>query len=394
MFLVGIDIGKLSHMFCILDASNNEVIVKPVSFKNDKLGFDFLIDQLKSYPKDHLLIGMEDTGHYHFTLLKFLLDSGFSVALINPVTTDLTRKIQLSSTKDDDLDTLTICDVLASNQLRKSYRISKIDSFDLYEQKRLTREHHDLKEQLNIYTNKLQKCIDIVFPEFNSLFRSKYGSIYMNVLKTFGSADSIAHADIRNIRKCFETNRRGRRISLTPEALKEAARNSIGFPSKAEVIELRHLIDIIELINVQISEVDKKIEEFSVQNNSPILTIPGISHFSGTFILAELGDLRNFSKVSQVIKFAGVSPSKYKSSQYEAQHAAITKKGSRYLRKTLYQVILPVIRYNPVFNAYYHHKLSQGKGHRCAQGHCVRKLLRIIYHLVTTDQSFDPKLLR
>ena len=80
MFLVGIDIGKLSHMFCILDASNNEVIVKPVSFKNDKLGFDFLIDQLKSYPKDHLLIGMEDTGHYHFTLLKFLLDSGFSVA--------------------------------------------------------------------------------------------------------------------------------------------------------------------------------------------------------------------------------------------------------------------------------------------------------------------------
>ena len=394
MFLVGIDIGKLSHMFCILDASNNEVIVKPVSFNNDKLGFDFLMDQLKSYPKDHLLIGMEDTGHYHFTLLKFLLDSGFSVALINPVTTDLTRKIQLSSTKDDDLDTLTICDVLASNQRRKSYRISKIDSFDLYEQKRLTREHHDLKEQLNIYTNKLQKCIDIVFPEFNSLFRSKYGSIYMNVLKTFGSADSIAHADIRNIRKCFETNRRGRRISLTPEALKEAARNSIGFPSKAEVIELRHLIDIIELINVQISEVDKKIEEFSVQNNSPILTIPGISHFSGTSILAELGDLRNFSKVAQVIKFAGVSPSKYKSSQYEAQHAAITKKGSRYLRKTLYQVILPVIRYNPVFNAYYHHKLSQGKGHRCAQGHCVRKLLRIIYHLVTTDQSFDPKLLR
>ena len=46
--------------------------------------------------------------------------------------------------------------------------------------------------------------------------------------------------------------------------------------------------------NEQIKEVDKKIEEFSVQNNSPILTIPGISHFSGTSILAELGDLRNY----------------------------------------------------------------------------------------------------
>ena len=70
----------------------------------------------------------------------------------------------------------------------------------------------------------------------------------MKVLKAFGSADSIAHADIRNIRKCFETNRNGRTISLTPEKLKEAAKHSIGFPSKAEVIEMRHLIDLIELI--------------------------------------------------------------------------------------------------------------------------------------------------
>ena len=160
------------------------------------------------------------------------------------------------------------------------------------------------------------------------------------------------------------------------------------------MIEIRYLIDIIKLINEQIKEVNKKIEEFSVQNNSPILTIPGISHFSGTSILAELGDSRNYSKASQVIKLAGVSPSKYKSSQHEAQHTAITKKGSRYLRRTLYQVILPVIRYSPVFNAFYHHKLSQDKGYRCAQKHCVRKLLRIIYHLITTNQSFDPMLLR
>lgn len=394
MFLVGIDIGKLSHVFCVMDSSTGEFLIEPVSFKNNKQGFDLLMEKIKSFSKEDVLIGMEDTGHYHFNLLKFLLDAGHTVALINPVTTDLTRKMQLGATKDDDLDAQLICDILASNQRRKGYRISKVNSFELYEQKRLTREHHDLKEQLNVYSNKLQKCIDIVFPEFNSLFRSKYGIVYMNVLKTFGSADSIAHANIRSIRKCFETNDRGRQIALTPEKLKEAAKNSIGFPSKAEVIEMKHLIDMIDLIKEQIREVDKKIEEFSITNNSPILSIPGISHFSGTSILAELGDLHNYSRASQIIKFAGVSPYKHKSSQYEAQHTAITKKGSRYLRKTLYQVILPVIKFNPVFNAYYHHKLSQGKGHRCAQGHCVRKLLRIIYHLVTTNQQFDPALLR
>lgn len=394
MFLVGIDIGKLSHVFCIMDSTTGEFLVEPVSFKNNKQGFDLLINKIKSFPEKNVLIGMEDTGHYHFNLLKFLLDAGHTVALINPVTTDMTRKMQLGATKDDNLDAQLICDILASNQRRKGYRISKVNSFELYEQKRLTREHHDLKEQLNVYSNKLQKCIDIVFPEFNSLFRSKYGIVYMNVLKTFGSADSIAHANIRSIRKCFETNGRGRQIALTPERLKEVAKNSIGFPSKAEVIEMKHLIAMMELIHEQIRELDKKIEEFSLQLNSPILSIPGISHFSGTSILAELGDLHNYSTASQIIKFAGVSPYKHKSSQYEAQHTAITKKGSRYLRKTLYQVILPVIKFNPVFHAYYRHKLSQGKGHRCAQGHCVRKLLRIIYHLVTTNQQFDSELLR
>lgn len=264
MFLVGIDIGKLSHVFCIMDSTTGEFLVEPVSFKNNKQGFDLLINKIKSFPEKNVLIGMEDTGHYHFNLLKFLLDAGHTVALINPVTTDMTRKMQLGATKDDNLDARLICDILASNQRRKGYRISKVNSFELYEQKRLTREHHDLKEQLNVYSNKLQKCIDIVFPEFNSLFRSKYGIVYMNVLKTFGSADSIAHANIRSIRKCFETNGRGRQIALTPERLKEVAKNSIGFPSKAEVIEMKHLIAMMELIHEQIRELDKKIEEFSL----------------------------------------------------------------------------------------------------------------------------------
>ncbi len=394
MKLIGIDIGKNKHFFSIMDKDTGEVIEAPSSFLNNKEGFDSLIQKLKPYSKDTVLIGMEDTGHYHFALLKYLLNRHFTVALINPKTTDFTRKIQGGITKNDKLDTLTICDVLDTHERKKQYRITKVNHFDLYEQKQLTRHHHNLKEELNIYTNRLQKSIDIVFPEFNSLFKSKYGAVYMNILKTFGSADNIANTDIRTLRKYFEVKGRGKRISLTPEQLKECAKLSIGIPSAAEVIQIRHLISQIELINEQIAEIDKKIEEFSIQNNSPILSIPGISHFSGTSILAELGDVCNYSKPSQVIKFAGVAPYHYESSQYNAQHTAITKKGSKYLRKTLYQIILPVIRYNPIFQEYYQLKISQGKGHRCAQGHCIRKLLRIIYHLLSTNQQFNPELLR
>ena len=393
MILVGIDIGKNKHFFSMVDKETGEILSKPSDFKNNQEGFQFLTQTLSSYSKSNLLIGMEDTGHYHFALLKHLLDSKYTVALINPTTTDLTRKIQGGITKNDPLDTLTICDVLASSQRIKSYRITKVDRFDLYEQKQLTRHHHNLKEELNIYKNRLQKCIDIVFPEFNSLFRSKYGIVYMNILKTFASAKNIANSDIETIRECFEVVGRGKRISLSAEQLKTAANASVGIPSVAEEIQIRHLVCQIEMIEEQLSEIDKKIEEFSLQNNSPILSIPGISHFSGTSILAELGDICNYTKASQIIKFAGVAPYHYESSQFTAQHTAITKKGSRYLRKTLYQIILPVINHNKVFNAYYNKKLAEGKGHRCAQGHCIRKLLRIIYHLLSTGQTFNPALL-
>lgn len=393
MILVGIDIGKNKHTFSIIYKGTGEILSSPAVFDNNQIGFLYLIKKLSNYAKSELLIGMEDTGHYHFALLKHLLDNRYTVALINPTTTDLTRKIQGGITKNDPLDSLTICDVIGSNQRKKPYRITKVNRFDLYEQKQLTRHHHNLKEELNLYKNRLQKCIDIVFPEFNSLFRSKYGIVYMNVLKAFASADNIAAADIRTIRKCFECKGRGKHISLSAEQLKAVAKTSIGIPSVSEEIQIRHLVCQIEMIEGQLSEIDKKIEEFSLQNNSPILSIPGISHFSGTSILAELGDICNYTKAPQIIKFAGVAPYHYESSQFTAPHTAITKKGSRYLRKTLYQIILPVINHNKVFTAYYNKKLAEGKGHRCAQGHCVRKLLRIIYHLLSTGQTFDPNLL-
>lgn len=393
MFLVGIDIGKTQHTFSVINKETGEILLKASVFDNNQNGFLLLIKKLGAYNKSELLIGMEDTGHYHFALLKYLLDRKYTVALINPTTTDLTRKIQGGITKNDPLDSLTICDVISSNLRNKPYRVTKVNRFDLYEQKQLTRHHHNLKEELNIYKNRLQKCIDIVFPEFNSLFNSKYGVVYMSVLKTFSSANAVANADIRSIRKCFEYKGRGCRISLTAEQLKMAAKVSISIPSAAEEIQIRHLVSQIELLEEQLSEIDKRIEEFSVQNNSTILSIPGISHFSGTSIIAELGDICNYQKASQIIKFAGVAPYHYESSQFTAQHTAITKKGSRYLRKTLYQIIVPVIFHNEVFHAYYNKKLAEGKGHRCAQGHCIRKLLRVIYHLLTTGQQFSPELL-
>ena len=95
MILVGIDIGKNQHTFSIIDKGTGEILSNPSVFNNNQEGFLSLIKKLSDYAKSELLIGMEDTGHYHFALLKYLLDSHYTVALINPATTDLTRKLRL-----------------------------------------------------------------------------------------------------------------------------------------------------------------------------------------------------------------------------------------------------------------------------------------------------------
>ena len=51
MIFVGIDIGKLSHVFYVMYSSTGESLVEPVSFKNNKKGFDSFIDSIQSFLK-------------------------------------------------------------------------------------------------------------------------------------------------------------------------------------------------------------------------------------------------------------------------------------------------------------------------------------------------------
>ncbi len=51
MFLVGIDIGKHKHSFCIIDKETGESIVKPKFFDNNKVGFEELLFSFKGLPK-------------------------------------------------------------------------------------------------------------------------------------------------------------------------------------------------------------------------------------------------------------------------------------------------------------------------------------------------------
>lgn len=67
------------------------------------------------------------------------------------------------------------------------------------------------------------------------------------------------------------------------------------------------------MINEQISEINKKYK--SSHTRQTILPIPKIFHFYGTSILAELGDISNYSIARIIIKVVGVASYHYESSQ-------------------------------------------------------------------------------
>ena len=381
MKLVGIDIAKYEHAAFIMEASTGESLCDPFFFKNNKEGFKKLYTELNKYSKNELLIGMEDTGHYNFAIESSLLAEGYKVALINPITTKSLRKASLKSVKSDKEDALLITKALLD---KAYYRIISIQDEKLKEAKELTRYRTQLTLEMNRKKNVLQRHIDIVFPEFNTLFNNEYTITYLNILRKYSDAYTISHTDIRSLRKCFKYCN-----SFSAEELKELASNSVGIHDVSISFIIQSVISSIDLINSQIEELDKKIEELAITQASSITSIPGISIITGTSILAELGDISKYSNAGKVIKFAGVNPYISESGKFSADKTAITKKGSKYLRTTLYRVIIPVIRHNPAFNNYYHLKRNQGKGHLCALGHCVRKLLRIIYHLETNNLSFD-----
>lgn len=63
------------------------------------------------------------------------------------------------------------------------------------------------------------------------------------------------------------------------------------------------------------------------------------------------------------------------------------KRGSRYLRYSLYNVAKYVCHWDPTFAEYLAKKRAEGKHYNVAISHAAKKLVRVIYHLEKTNQQ-------
>ena len=129
-------------------------------------------------------------------------------------------------------------------------------------------------------------------------------------------------------------------------ALRDAARNSIGSYMPAKSLELKHTIQLIQVLDAEIEEVESEIEKLMEHTKSPITSIPGIGIRMGAMILAEVGDFANFDSADKVLAYAGLSPSTYQSGQMNNCYAHMEKRGSRYLRYAIFNAAKYVCLYS------------------------------------------------
>lgn len=384
---VGIDVAKDKHDCFILNAEG-EILENVFTISNNMEGFMCLLSKIQSCttPQDKIKVGLEATGHYSYNLLGFLLNNGLTTYVLNPLQTNLYRKsLTLRKTKTDRVDARMIASMLLSDVGLKPYTDTAYHNEEL---KSLTRYRFDKVQDRAKLKSSVSRLICILFPELEKLVPSLHMASIYALLEEFPGAKQIASANLTHLKNILATASKGHYGREKAIEIRDAARSSIGSQLSAKSLELQHTIRLIQELNREIDDIEAEIQKLMDELNSPITTIPGVGPQMGAMILAEVGDFSNFDSPDKVLAYAGLSPSTYQSGQLKNCYPHMEKRGSRYLRYALFNAAKYVCIWDPTFAAYLAKKRSEGKHYFVAISHAAKKLVRLIFALERSGQSY------
>ena len=388
MIYVGIDVAKSKHDCCILNEKGETL--SSFIFANDKQGFEKLMTEIGMYSAASDLsdarIGLESTGHYSINLQNYLLQKRLCVRIYNPLSVNLLRKAQtLRKTKTDKSDAKFLATLLFSDE-NKSYSQAVLPVSEL---RNLTRSRYRLISMRSKLKLSLSRLITILFPELPDVVWSANQKSSYALLSEFPTAKDIADANIIRLTNVLSDNSHGKYGREKAEQIRNLARNSIGLDSRATGFELQQTIRLIQNLQCEIDLLDIEIRKIMREIDSPVLSIPGVGYVLGAIIISEIGNINNFSSPSKLQAFAGLDPSVYQSGNYNASSTPLVKRGSTYLRWAFMQAARLVAYRDGTFAAYQEKKLAEGKHYFVALTHVAKKLIRVVFHLLKTNQNYQ-----
>lgn len=389
MLAVGIDVSKSKSAAAILNPDGT-VHTKPFEFRHSQPEMDALIRYIKDQNQPVTIL-MENTGHYHYPVLKALEAAGLPVCLINAYQMKKYGDMELRKAKTDKKDALRI----ARYALEKGYSLVPHTSMDQkYEDLRFLARQYD-QRMGTLTTNKvfLINLLDETMPGITKLLslttRDPETSLTMLFIKRFKSYDRIKKMgrtrflDSYNKLARKSRNRRAYGYGL---AIYELAVNSITTRGENEftLAAQDQCVDLVsesqkaaDAIILKIQTLAETLPEYAV-----LRSMAGVGDRLGPLILAEIGDIRRFHSGKALNAYAGNDAPPYQSGTFESHNRHISKRGNAALRKYCFEVMQALKLTRPQDDPVYLFlikKEQEGKPYNVAKMAGVNKFLRIYY---------------
>ena len=390
MLFAGIDIAKHDHAIGAVDERGHS-LAKPMAFKNSSAGFERCAAYLDGLSKDNseVMVGMEATGHYWLACFCFLKEQGFEVVALNPLRTDAMRRLKnLGKVKTDFVD----CAIIAETIRCGDFEPSRLADEKLLPLRQMTRLHQSMTESAADLKRQTVVVLDQVFPEYEHLFSDMFGETSKAFLKRCPTPEECVGIDIRTLTNLLDRASHGKLGREKASKIKATAKESCGITLAGDAFSFQIKLPTqqIEFIEGQASEVEAKIKVLLDEVEPLILSIPGISYRLGAQIVSEIGDVSRFKNAAAIVKHAGINPSKNQSGTFEGEVNHIAKQGSPYLRRALYLAAMAQLKCKTPLYDYYLKKRGEGKAHREALVAVARKLVHVIYAVLSKQEPYDP----
>ena len=117
-------------------------------------------------------------------------------------------------------------------------------------------------------------------------------------------------------------------------------------------------------------------------------TVPGIGPYVAASIVGEIQDIHRFTVAKELIAFAGLDPKIRQSGKALNSTGRLTKRGSSYLRRSLFIAANVARQCDPQFRALYDKKRAEGKSYKVATCVVARKLLLVARSVWLNEKAY------
>ena len=403
MNAVGIDISRGKSTVAVLRPFG-EVVMLPFEVKHSNAELLALAEQLKSIDGE-TRVTMEHTGRYYEPVANALHNSGLFVSTVNPLLIKEYGGNSLRKVKTDKADAQKIARYTLDNwaELRDYTPMDTVR----YNLKTLNRQFNLASKQKTASANNLIALLEQTFPGirkcFDSPVRNDGSQKWVDFVITFWHADCVRkyskEAFAERYRKWW---RHGYLVrSSTIDEVYTLAQNAVVLVPKsqtAKVIiveaakQLTAISRSVELYRSEMNRLAEMLPEYPV-----VMQMFGVGSTFGPQLIAEIGDVRRFARKQSLVAFAGIDPAPNDSGDKYGRNSGTTKRGSPYLRKTLFNIMKCYLQNAPEDEPVYQFidkKRSEGKPYFVYMTAAANKFLRRYYakvneYLVSSENTIS-----